>query len=74
VVLEAYNKAHPTQKYPRTVKELKQFAASNNFPLTLQAFSKFDYRCSNGVYDISYSCKDTGLGGVMTGGQTITIY
>ena len=72
-VLKLYNSQGAKNKYPHDLKELKQFAASKGLPLHLQAFSKIDYRYSEGVYWFSYTCKADGFGGSMSGGQTFTI-
>jgi hypothetical protein len=39
VAVEAYGKAHPTRRYPRSLRELSRFAASIGRPLDLSLFS-----------------------------------
>ena len=73
-VLKAYGKEHPSKVYPSTLKELREFAAKKSMRVSLRPFSEFTYKGFNRLYRISYTCRETGLGGTMSGGDTIKIY
>jgi hypothetical protein len=73
MVIQVYTKQHFLRLYPRTLKELRHFAASRGTPLDLTAFSEFTYKASARDWDILYTCKDTGLGGAM-GGTTVPAF
>lgn len=72
-VLDAYEKAHPVELYPKTLKELQAFAAKRGTPLDLAPFSEFTYKRSREDCSILYTCRDTGLGSAW-GRARITVH
>lgn len=73
-VMQAFTKQYPQKLYPRTLKEFQQFAISRGKPLDLAPFSEFTYSRSAKEYSILYTCRDTGLGGVLGGARIPATY
>jgi hypothetical protein len=53
--VQAYGKAYPTRRYPRSLAELSRFAASTGRPLDLSPFSRVSLERSRPTFmSISY--------------------